>query len=284
MFSFLPLDGKAPAVVTAKFAAVPDVDAPNGLSETANQGLQEEMLLVACAILMNEPSPSPRDGSAFPVTQWTVIIEAVSGNPEKAQAALEDLCRRYRQPIVNWFRRKDFRNDPEDLTHDFDIYLIGKGLLNKVTPRTGKFRCFLAATLRYFLADFWDKERAQKRGGGVEKVPIDENDVIRGAVGSADESLDADFALEIHRKVMERLSPPEDLKRFIFQKDSSQGWNDIGASLKKTAPAIRQEVRRLRRRHWELFSDEVAEIVTPAQRAEETRYLYELLFKISPAE
>src|SRR6185436_10205764 len=53
--------------------------------------------------------------SAFPTTQWTVIVEAVSSNPERAIEALNRLCGLYRQPIVNWFKRKDFYEDPEDL-------------------------------------------------------------------------------------------------------------------------------------------------------------------------
>jgi hypothetical protein len=43
-------------------------------------------------------------------------------------------------------------------------------------------------------------------------------------------------------------------------------------------------VSRLRRSHWESFHNEVAQIVTPMDRTEETRYLYELLFRNLPLE
>src|ERR1051325_8002178 len=95
----------------------------------------------------------PDRSSAFPPTQWTVIIDAVSTDPARARAALEALCTTYRQPIVNWFKRKDFYQDPEDLAHSFVAYLVEKKLLNKVAPRTGRFRCFLAAAMQNFLRD-----------------------------------------------------------------------------------------------------------------------------------
>jgi hypothetical protein len=39
--------------------------------------------------------------------------------------------------------------------------------LEAVAPTKGRFRAFLLAALKHFLANEWDKARAQKRGGGV---------------------------------------------------------------------------------------------------------------------
>ncbi len=232
---------------------------------------------------MEATHSSPGYTPAFPPTQWTVIVDAASDNPSRAKEALERLCGVYRQPIVNWFRRRDFYQDPEDLTHEFLGYLIEKSLLNKVAPRTGKFRAFLAATMQNFLRDSWDRNNAQKRGRTVEKVSLNDNDIDVQADGQADSQLDLDFALVIHARVMEALVPNEALMPYIFQKDSSEGWEEIATRVGKTSAAVRKEVSRLRRGHWEKFRDEVAEIVTPATRIEETRYLYELLFRNPPA-
>lgn len=231
---------------------------------------------------MKQHSSGSDAGAAFPPTQWTVIVDAVSSDPTRAAAALEQLCVTYRQPIVNWFRRKDFYQDPEDLAHSFVGYLIEKSLLNKVTPRSGKFRAFLAATMQNFLRDNWDRNNAKKRGREVEKVSLADYDVGVLADGQVDSQLDLDFALVIHRKVMANLSPRAELKPYLFQKDLSEGWDEIAAQVGKTSTAVRKEVSRLRRGHWEEFRDEVAQIVTPANRDEETRYLYELLFRNLP--
>ncbi len=234
---------------------------------------------------MEASSSAPEPAPGFPAqTQWTVIVDAVSSNPTRAAAAMEQLCATYRQPMVNWFRRKDFYQDPEDLAHSFLAYLIEKSLLNKVAPRTGRFRAFLADTMQKFLWDSWDRNNAQKRGRDVEKVSLAENDMEIGMDGHADSQLDLDFALVIHRKVLDRLRPRPELKPYIFQKDSDEGWEAIATRLGKNSAAVRKEISRLRRGHWEQFRDEVAQIVTPAHRAEETRYLYELLFRHLPAE
>jgi hypothetical protein len=88
------------------------------------------------------------NGSAFPMPEWTVIVDATSNNPERAPEALEKLCVAYRQPIMNWFKRRDFYQGHEDLTHSFVAYIVEKSLLYKVAPRTGKFRCFLTTRVR----------------------------------------------------------------------------------------------------------------------------------------
>jgi RNA polymerase sigma-70 factor (ECF subfamily) len=222
--------------------------------------------------------------AAFPTTQWTVIVEAVSANPQRAREALGRLCAVYRQPIVNWFQRKDYHQDPEDLTQSFVVYLIEKSVLNKVTPGTGRFRAFLAHTMQKFLWDTWDRNSAQKRGRDVEKVSLNDNDVDVQTDGEVDSRLDLDFAFVIHGKVMAHLAPAPELKTYLFQKETGEGWEEIARRLGKTTTAVRKEVSRMRRGHWEKFRDEVAQIVTPANRVEETRYLYELLFRNLPAE
>jgi len=232
---------------------------------------------------MEDSSSTTACGSAFPPTQWTVIIDAVSTDPARARTALEKLCGAYRQPMVNWFKRKDFHQDPEDLTHGFVAYLMKKNLLAKVAPRTGRFRCFLATAMQKFLWDTWDKNSAQKRRRDFEKVSLADNDVDLQAEGQDDSQLDLDFALVIHGRVMGSLAPAELLKPYIFQKDSSEGWDAIAMRIGKTTTAVRKEVSRLRREHWEYFRNEVAQIVTPANRADETRYLYELLFRNLPS-
>lgn len=50
---------------------------------------------------------------------------------------------------MNWFRRKDYYEDPEDLTQSFVAYFIES--LESVAPRTGLFRAFLTDTMQKFL-------------------------------------------------------------------------------------------------------------------------------------
>src|SRR6266498_4896763 len=56
--------------------------------------------------------------------------------------------------------------------------------------------------------------------------------------GKEDSQLDLDFALLIHRKVMESLAPTKELKPYIFQKDSIEGWDAIATRLGKTSTGV----------------------------------------------
>ncbi len=83
--------------------------------------------------MMEDDASKSGGSSAFPNTQWTVIVDAVSGHPERAREALEGLCQAYRQPIVNWFKRNDFRQDPEDPAQGFLAYMLEKSLLTRAS-------------------------------------------------------------------------------------------------------------------------------------------------------
>lgn len=228
---------------------------------------------------MDENPQQPGQGSMFPTTQWTVIVEALSENPEKAARALEKLCEEYRPVFVRWFRRKDFQNDPEELAQGFFAHLFQYQLLHKVELRSGRFRHFLAACMRRFLLDAWGRAATLKRGGGLVRDAEAELEELADEGRLECNSLDVEMALAIHERVMKTLRGREDLLRYIFRKDPAQGWNEVAQELGLTSAAVRQEVRRIRLRHMEAFREEVSRIASLEHRSDETRYLYEALFK-----
>ncbi len=230
--------------------------------------------------------PDDGGGSSFPETNWTRIVEAASEDPVKALAALEKLCSEYRPVMVKWFQRNDSVRDPEDLAHSFIIYLLEKNLLLKFTlkgrPHQTGFRWFLAAAMKYFLRDVWDKDKTIVRGYGVEKVQLNDNDVDLAAHGDVDSQIDVEFALLIHANVMRQLEVPDYAKPYILHNSPQKGWDEIARQAGKKSVTLRQEVSRLRHKHWELFRDKVSRIVTPEHKVEDTRHLYELLFQHAP--
>jgi hypothetical protein len=64
-------------------------------------------------------------------------------------------------------------HDAQDLTQEFFARLLEKNQLAGADPAKGRFRSFLLAALKHFLANEWHKARAQKRGGGQVPIPID---------------------------------------------------------------------------------------------------------------
>ena len=119
-------------------------------------------------------NPSGQAG-VFATTHWSVVLAAGHDSAPGAQEALESLCRTYWYPLYCFVRRQGFNTaDAQDLTQAFLLHLLERKALKRVAPDKGRFRSFLLAALKYFLADESDKARAQKRGGGCAVVSLDE--------------------------------------------------------------------------------------------------------------
>src|SRR5213076_523280 len=96
-------------------------------------------------------------------------------------------------------------HDAEDLTQEFFARLLAKNYLGDVGREKGKFRSFLLASLKHFLANEWDRARAQKRGGGQAFVSLDAETRYRQEPAnelSADKLLDRQWALALLELVL----------------------------------------------------------------------------------
>jgi len=113
-------------------------------------------------------SESARPSEAwFLTTHWSVVLSARAQPSSQSAATLEILCRTYWHPLYAYVRRQGHSPaDAQDLTQEFFARLLQKDYLHSVARAKGKFRTFLLVMLKRFLADEWDKARAQKRGGG----------------------------------------------------------------------------------------------------------------------
>ena len=114
------------------------------------------------------PTPGPSDAAGFAATRWTLVLAAAGGNVSpRAAEAMAELCRIYWYPLYAYVRRRGHdTHEAEDLTQEFFLRLLAKNYLAGVDREKGKFRAFLLASLKHFLANEWDRSQAQKRGGG----------------------------------------------------------------------------------------------------------------------
>ena len=113
----------------------------------------------------------------FAPTHWSVIVAAASSQsePEKARVALEELCQTYWMPLYTFVRSRGYSvPDAQDLTQSFFVYLLEHEIYARADREKGRFRSFLLASLKNFLADAYSREHALKRGGGQEFLPLDE--------------------------------------------------------------------------------------------------------------
>src|SRR5271165_2509283 len=121
----------------------------------------------------------------FATTHWSVVLRAGDGGSPESAAALEKLCRAYWYPLYAFVRSTgQGPEEARDLTQEFFARLLEKGWLTGADPDRGRFRTFLLAALKHFLANEWHRTQTIKRGGGQERIILDELDA------------EAQFALE----------------------------------------------------------------------------------------
>ena len=107
-------------------------------------------------------------GKRFATTNWSFILAAADTQNPNSQEALEELCQKYWPPVYAFIRYRGFDEaKAEDLTQGFFTRLLEKKNLKSANPERGKFRSFLLGSVKHYLANEWDREQAQRRGGRV---------------------------------------------------------------------------------------------------------------------
>src|SRR5437660_10169547 len=106
--------------------------------------------------------------SQFPTTQWSLVVAAGDPHRKEARSALVSLCENYWYPLYAWLRRRGYPADQaQDLTQEFFIRVLEGRYLDRADPEKGRFRSFILTSLKFFVADEQDRQRAYKRGGGM---------------------------------------------------------------------------------------------------------------------
>lgn len=237
---------------------------------------------------------APRAGQ-FLTTHWSVVLAAADTSSPQAPQALATLCQAYWYPLYAFVRRQGHSpHDAQDLTQAFFARLLEKGYLKDVDRQRGRFRSFLLASLKHFLANQWDRARALKRGGGQQVISLDERDAeSRYALEpkdeqSADRLYERRWALLLLERVLGRLKQEfvsagkaglfEALKGVLSAGSGALPYAEVAARLGTSEAAVKVAVHRLRRRYRELLRAEIAQTVaSPAEVEDEIRYLFAVL-------
>lgn len=243
--------------------------------------------------MTSDCSSSSASGDVFATTHWTVVLASGKHSTPEAQAALEELCRTYWFPLYAYVRRRGYaKADAEDLTQAFFAKLLEKNFLAQLDSDKGKFRAFLLAALKHFLANEWDKAQAQKRGGGEQTLSLDwetadtKFQVAAQNEPSPDKAYDREWALALLAKVIERLQREceqdgkgklfDQLKVFLMAGKSELARAEVARALGMEEGAVRVAIHRLRKRYRQLLRDEVANTLSDAAMVdEEMRALFD---------
>ena len=231
----------------------------------------------------------------FVTTHWSVVLSARQKDSPQSAAALETLCRTYWYPLYAYVRRQGHSPpDAQDLTQEFFARLLQKDYLKAAAREKGRFRTFLLVALKRFLANEWDRLRAQKRGGGQPLLSLDTElaeeryriEPVEGA--TADRIYERRWALTLLDRTMTRLreeftgaGKAEEFKRLKVCLTAERGdisYAEIAAALGQSEATVRVAVHRLRKRFREVFREEIAQTVASVEDIdEEVRYLMGVL-------
>ena len=227
-------------------------------------------------LLSGNQQTSSDQSPVFNTTHWSIVLQAASG---ESAAALERLCRTYWYPLYAFVRRQGHDvHDAQDLTQGFFELFLAKHYLKDVDRDKGRFRSFLLASLKHYMANEWKKANRQKRGGLVEIISFDTEDAEeRYQLEPADESsaeliYDRRWARAVLDSVMAKLREEHiqagkrdrftSLSRFIFQEPQPGEYPRLAAQWKVTESGVRSSVQRIRERYAALFRTEIANTVS----------------------
>src|SRR5262249_51370869 len=209
---------------------------------------------------------SPR---GFATTHWSLVLAAGDRDSPQSRQALAALCATYWYPLYAFIRHQGYdASQAEDLTQEFFARLLEKDFLGVVDPEKGKFRSFLRACVRHFLANERDKPRAQKRGGGRPVLSLDFPDAEHRYrrepcdLLTPERLFERQWALTLLDQVLARLRDEwhqngrdrlfEAIKVFLTGEGGTSSYDQVARALGMTAGAVKVAVHRLRGRYREL--------------------------------
>jgi RNA polymerase sigma factor (sigma-70 family) len=232
--------------------------------------------------------PAAGSAQSFPTTLWTVVLHAGGDDSTQARAALAQLCQAYWYPLYTFVRRRGYSaHDAQDLTQAFFAHLLEKHGIERADPQQGRFRTFLLAALKNFLANEWDKAHTLKRGGGQTLVPLE----AASAESRYQLEPSHDLTPERHFERQWAMTFLEQVLATLRDEYHSNGKADlfeelkmvlggqtgtyaaIAARLGRTEGAIRVAAHRMRHRYRDLMRARIAQTVNEGDIEDELRQL-----------
>lgn len=235
-------------------------------------------------------------GGMFPPTAWSrVAAAAAAGEPEKARAAMSEVCARYWQPARKFLRFLGAgEQDAEDLAQEFFAKWATPENLARLDPAQGRLRSYLKQSLRHFFINAWQRGERLKRGGGVDMVDLESAGDVPAADDAADALYDREWAAAVLAAVFARLRASyagrgkaalfDLLRAGLPGGNGLQPLAAVAVSAGVSEPQIKLDLHRLRRRFGEMLREEVAStLAQPDDLEDELRHLLHVMSHVSAA-
>lgn len=218
----------------------------------------------------------------FATTRWTVVLQAGRANStSSARAALEELCQTYWYPLYAYVRRRGHgSHDAEDLVQGFFARLIRLNSLSDTCREKGKFRAFLLAGMKHYMADVWGRDSAAKRDVRktifLDALEAESRYALEPADHLTPERLfDRQWALSLLEQVVRRLRSEYEsagkgelfsgLQFALTGEKSTIPYAELAVQLNLSEGALRVAVHRLRQRYRQLLREEIANTLTEGE-------------------
>lgn len=223
-----------------------------------------------------------------------MLAAGLEPSPQTEQA-LEVLCRTYWLALYAFVRRQGYEvEDAQDLTQGFLARFLEKKYIERADPERGRFRTFLLACLKNFLANEWDRSQTAKRGAAYQTISWDEHAAEGQFLAEPATSVSPEDAFEkrwagmLLDEVLLRLSKEfaaagktesfNPLKEFLWGAESSMSYAELSSQLDTSEGAARVAVHRFRQRYRELLRASIADTVAdPKDVDDELRHLISVL-------
>ena len=227
---------------------------------------------------------------SFPDTRWSVLEIATASGDTVARVALDDLCRRYWQPVFAVIRSRETSVETaRDRTQAFFASLLEKSTLRRADKARGRFRTFLLTVLWRFLRDERERDTAEKRGGDVTDITLeDAEEELISEENPLAETLDREWALMMLERAV------TDVQGEVVASRGDAAWQvlrdflpgstktpDLAITAKTLGigdGGVRSEIHRLRKRCREALRRELMSTVSsPDELDDEIAYLGRVL-------
>jgi len=242
------------------------------------------------------PGTLQNGGASFATTHWSVVAQSALTDAPEAANALAQLCEVYWPPIYSFVRRRGYPPPvAQDLTQSFFTFFLRTKAYARTDPLRGKFRSFLLASVKNFLADNWDHDHAIRRGGGYQFIPLDLETAeafYDAATAPPDSTAERIFELRWAKRLtadaLNSLSEEltlegkrtlfEQLKAFLTGGSVVPSYDEVSARTGLPSATVKTHVHRLRQRYREIVRREISRTVSaPHEIDEELRYLCNVL-------
>ncbi|OAI57352.1 RNA polymerase subunit sigma-24 [Verrucomicrobiaceae bacterium SCGC AG-212-N21] len=220
---------------------------------------------------MTTQQTRPLHSSAtFHTTRWTRVCLA-KADSEDGRRALADLCDAYYEPVVAFLRAELRDADAaRDLSHAFFAQMLAGGTIHTADRERGRFRSYLLGAVKHYLSHHRTASRREKRGGGMEAVPIDDESVRSlpdASQMSPDAAFDRQWALTLLTRALDalrqectsegRVSFFDQMKPWLMGEGAHGDQAAVAASCGMSTAALKMSLHRLKKRFRQCVKTEV---------------------------